>query len=83
MPVDRTSQKGDRMANNDIKTFAKKNGVKHWEIADKLNMHDSNFSKMLRHELPEAEKEKIRSVIKVLATNKKERSPKRPENEKY
>lgn len=57
------------MANNDIKTFAKENGVKHWEIADKLNMHDSNFSKMLRHELPEDEKEKIRSVIKELTTN--------------
>ena len=55
------------MANNDIKTLAKENGVKHWEIADKFNMHDSNFSKMLRHELPEDEKEKIRSVIKELS----------------
>ena len=55
------------MANNDIKTFAKENGVKQWQIADMLNMHDSNFSKMLRHELPEDEKEKIRSVIKELS----------------
>lgn len=55
------------MANNDIKTLAKESGVKQWQIADMLNMHDSNFSKMLRHELPEDKKEKIRSVIKELS----------------
>ena len=57
------------MTNNDIRTLAKESGVKQWQIADMLNMHDSNFSKMLRHELPEDEKEKIRSVIKELSQN--------------
>lgn len=55
------------MSNIDIKSFAKESGVMHWQIADKLGMHDSNFSKMLRHELPEDEKAKIRSVIKELS----------------
>lgn len=57
------------MTNNDIRTLAKESGVKQWQIADMLNMHDSNFSKMLRHELPEDEKAKIRSAIKELSQN--------------
>ena len=52
--------------NTDIKQTAKEAGVKLWQIAEKLNLQDSNFSRKLRKELPEAEKAKIRSIIAEL-----------------
>lgn len=49
--------------NDYIRNYAKSSGVKLWEIADKLGMQDSNFSKMLRHSLG-LEKEK--QIIKII-----------------
>lgn len=37
------------------------------QIADKLNMQDSNFSKMLRKELPSEKKEHIYKIINEIA----------------
>lgn len=54
-------------ANIDLRFEAKKNGVYLWQIAEELKIHDSKLSRILRHELPEDEKEKICSVIKKLA----------------
>ena len=54
-------------ANLDIRAAAKGAGVKLWEIAEKLNILDSNFSRKLRHELPQAEKERIFSIIEEIA----------------
>lgn len=51
------------MNNNDIRMMARNQDVRLWEIADKLNMHDSNFSKMLRKELPSEKKEHIYKII--------------------
>lgn len=55
------------MNNTDIRTEAANAGVKLWQIADKLGMNDGNFSRKLRHELPEAEKAQIRGIIAELA----------------
>lgn len=49
--------------NMDIKSKAKENNVYLWEIADKLGIIDSNFSRKLRKELPTAEKQRIFSII--------------------
>ena len=54
-------------ANLDIRAKAKGAGVKLWEIADKLGITDSHFSRKLRHELPQAEKDRIFSVIEEIA----------------
>lgn len=54
-------------ANLDIRAAAKSAGVKLWEIADKLGITDSNFSRKLRHELPQAEKDRIFSIIEEIA----------------
>jgi hypothetical protein len=54
-------------ANLDIRAKAKGAGVKLWEIADKLGITDSNFSRKLRHELPQAEKDRIFSIIEEIA----------------
>jgi hypothetical protein len=39
------------MKNIEIKALIKKNGLYLWQIADKLGMNDSNFSRKLRKEL--------------------------------
>ena len=51
------------MANEKIKQLAKAERVRHWEIADRLQMHDSNFSRKLRHELSPEETTKIIEII--------------------
>lgn len=51
------------MNNQEIRNAAKEKGVKMWEIADVYGINDGNFSRKLRHELPEAEKTKILAII--------------------
>lgn len=55
------------MFNQEIKSKAKQKGVKLWEIADAYGINDGNFSRKLRHELPEAEKTKILALIDEIA----------------
>lgn len=57
-------------ANNDIRAAAKQKGVKHWEIADKLGIIDSNFSRNLRHELSDKQKQQIFAIIDAIAAAK-------------
>lgn len=55
------------MANQDIRQAAAASGVKLWQIADALGIADCNFSRKLRKELPQEEKEKIFSIIERLS----------------
>ena len=55
------------MNNIDIRKMAEKSNVKLWRIADYLGITDGNFSRKLRKELPEAEKQKILTAINELA----------------
>lgn len=52
-----------------IKDYARTNAVYLWQIAEKLGLHDSNFSRKLRHELTAQETEKIIRIIDDLAKN--------------
>lgn len=54
-------------ANQEIRETAKRNGVPFWQIADKLGINDGNFSRKLRFELNEDEKNRILSIITELA----------------
>lgn len=54
------------MKNLDIRQAVKDSGVKLWQIADKLGINDGNFSRKLRHELPDEEKETIFCIINEL-----------------
>ncbi len=51
------------MCNQEIRDAAKKNGVKLWQVADRIGMNDSNFSKKLRKELPDHERMEILAII--------------------
>ncbi len=52
--------------NVDVRRAAAKAGVRLWEVAEQLGTSDSNFSRKLRKELTEAEKEKIFDIIERL-----------------
>lgn len=54
-------------ANADIRKVAKDNSIKLWQIAKKLGISDGNFSRKLRDELSEGEKDRILIIIAELA----------------
>ncbi len=59
------------MKNVDIREYAKKKGVKLWEIASALHINDGNFSRKLRQELPNEMKQKIFQIIdKISESNR-------------
>lgn len=58
------------MKNCEIRAYAKQKDVLLWQIADRLGINDGNFSRKLRHELPEAEKERIRNIIDEVAAER-------------
>ena len=55
------------MANNEIKRAAVLARVKLWQIGEAMGLADCNFSRKLRKELPEDEKEKVLEIIRKLA----------------
>lgn len=55
------------MRNKDIRDYARINDVRLWQIAEKLNLQDSNFSRLLRRELTEDKKVQIKAIIDELA----------------
>ena len=54
------------MKNMDIRSEIKAAGLRYWQVADALGIMDCNFSRKLRHELPEDEKARIRGIIAEL-----------------
>ncbi len=59
-------------ANADVREKAKQAGVRLWEVADACGVNDGNFSRKLRKELPQEEKERILAIIDQLAQESKE-----------
>lgn len=59
-------------ANMEIRNAAKKAGIRLWEVAAACGINDGNFSRKLRQELPQEEKEKILAIIDRLAQEKQE-----------
>lgn len=55
------------MTNQEIRTKAKESGVKLWEVAEAMGMSDCVFSRKLRHELTDGEKEAALTAIDRLA----------------
>lgn len=59
-------------ANQDVRQVAIEKGVKLWQIALNLGINDGNFSRKLRVELPQTEKDKIFTIIEKLAKENKD-----------
>lgn len=60
------------MENRILRDAAKANGVKLWQIAERVGVAEATFSRKLRHELPEQERQNILSIIDELAQAGKE-----------
>ena len=63
------------MRNEAIREYAKEKGVKLWEIADAMGITDSTLSRQLRHELEEAARTQIFSLVDQIVAER-ERSVK-------
>ena len=55
-----------KRANEEIRRAMGANGIKQWQVAAAMGMNEGNFSRKLRTELPEKEKEKIMGIIITL-----------------
>ena len=60
-----------KRANEVIRTHAKKQGVKLWQLAAALHINDGNLSRKLRFELPEDEQQRLLSIIDEIAAENK------------
>lgn len=60
------------MHNKEIRSAAKNAGIRLWEVATAYGINDGNFSRKLRQELPQEEKEKILAIIDRLAQERQE-----------
>ena len=52
-----------KLKNKAIREYAKSCGVRLWEVAEAYGLSDQNFSRKLRHELPEDEQARIMQII--------------------
>lgn len=53
--------------NRDVRAGAAGAGVRLWQIAEELGITDSSFSRKLRKELPQDEKDRIFTIIEKLS----------------
>ena len=56
--------------NEQVKNYAKTKGIKLWEVAYRYGVSDGNFSRKLRRELPEVEKQQLIDIIDELVIEK-------------
>lgn len=55
--------------NQKIRKYAQDKKVRLWQIAEKMGLQDSNFSRKLRHELSKQETDTIITIIDEIANN--------------
>ena len=60
------------MCNKEIREAAKKAGIHLWQVAEACGVNDGNFSRKLRKELPQEEKQMILEIIDRLTEEKQE-----------
>lgn len=60
------------VANVQIREAAKASGIRLWQVAERYGLSDGNFSRKLRRELPQQERDKILGIINQLANELQE-----------
>lgn len=58
------------MLNEELRAYARKKGVKLWEIAEKLGRSEMYVTRALRHELPTDELARWMALIDEIAENR-------------
>lgn len=57
----------DLTRNGTLKQHAKNKRVKLWELAEHFGVSEMTFSRRLRHELPDAERERYMAAVDQIA----------------
>lgn len=52
------------VANKELRTWLKDNGIPIWKIADGLSVSEMTVTRMFRHELPDERKEEIKEIAR-------------------
>lgn len=58
------------MANAEIRVSLTSSGVRQWEVAERLGIPETTFSRMMRRELPEEKKTAVRKAIQEIKREK-------------
>ena len=58
------------MRNSSVKAALKQNAVYQWEVAEELGIPETSFSRLLRHELSEDDREKVMMAIENIAAER-------------
>ena len=58
------------MVNREVRAYAIEKGVLLWKVAEAIGISDSSFSRKLRRELPEEERERILAIIDQIAAER-------------
>lgn len=59
------------MSKEELRAFAKERGVKQWEAAEEMGIHEVRLSQMFRHDLREEEQTKYLAAVMRVADRKR------------
>lgn len=60
------------LSNQEIRDYARRNGVFLWELAARCGVNDGNFSRKLRQELPPEERRRLMVLVDEIASDKRQ-----------
>jgi len=67
----KVNKKGGKIMNNkDIRDLIAENKLKYWRVADRCDLSDSQFSRLLRHPLKQELREKVLKAIEDMKEEK-------------
>ena len=58
------------MSNVEVRTEIMRNGLKHWEVAAELGISETSFSRKMRMELPDDDRERVLAAIKAICRSR-------------
>ena len=62
------------MKNETIKAAIQRAGLKQWEVADALDVHENTLLRLLRHELTDEQRRRVEEAIEQAKANKEGRT---------
>ena len=60
------------LSNQEIRDYARRNGVFLWELAARCGVNGGNFSRKLRQELPPEERRRLMVLVDEIASDKRQ-----------
>lgn len=67
------------MRNEELRSYTRKRGVRHYELAEALHIHETMLSKMLRYELDADLSKKLLRLVDVIAESKERSECQKPQ----